>query len=232
MSSERVGLGYFVTTPVPRPPYAAADLLPAEVVSLSPCLATFLPDAWAFAWASGGDDERLARAAHFGLDRGALAGLEALAERALAGGDLGFPNVCLSLEAARSFAALPRPPGRETWVIGASVAAGHRDALLDVLRPAAGQGPPGVYLAAERAEPPAPGGRELGYELIAFEGGISCSWLCSGLERAARERLGAPVNAFGLLADEAHARALAGLVDRGDVAAEPCLYLPVRVMRY
>jgi hypothetical protein len=71
----------------------------------------------------------------------------------------------------------------------------------------------------------------LGYEPLVIDGGLSCSWLCNGIDRDADEKLGITTNAFGLIERlEDAARVVRHIRDDGH--AEPGLWLPWLVARY
>jgi hypothetical protein len=84
--------------------------------------------------------------------------------------------------------------------------------------------------ALGREQPLAGGGAALGFEPIVLNGGLSCSWLCNGIDRAADHKLGIKTNAFGLIEHREDADRVVQYI-RED-GAEPGLWLPWLLVRY
>ncbi len=90
----------------------------------------------------------------------------------------------------------------------------------------------GTIAAAVKREAPAVGGEILGFEPMAFEDGLTCSWLCNGLETVCFEKLGIRPNASGYLKDEADAARAVELIESDETGAEPGLWLPWLLLEY
>lgn len=67
--------GYYVARLSERAAHMSPELFPDKVLSASECLCDFFPNAWAIAWASATDEERLKRASAFGLSSSDLPGV-------------------------------------------------------------------------------------------------------------------------------------------------------------
>jgi hypothetical protein len=71
--NEFVFAGIYVTRLVARPTYVSSELMHEHILSLSGCLANFIPDTWCIQWSQDALDSRLEEAETFELDSTALA---------------------------------------------------------------------------------------------------------------------------------------------------------------
>src|SRR5262245_13644754 len=92
--------GFYVVRLLDRPAGLGAALLPERLLTLSSCLTQFFPDAWAFQGTSFSTDERAAAMRKLGLDPERLPALVSETTAASASGELGWPCVWRSLDAA------------------------------------------------------------------------------------------------------------------------------------
>jgi hypothetical protein len=214
--------GFVVTRRVPRPEYTAADLLPSLIVSASGDLATFVPDVWSIAWCGVDPDDRQAAAAKLGVPPERVDGLVAAVTARIADAErYGWPNIAYTLDAAWEMARLAAPDGG-LLVLELGLAVSDVPALLEAsapLEPPPGTAPlgePGVRIALRRDLAVLATGRPLGFEPLAFDVALGCSWLCNGLEVPVARELGIRPNS---------SRAVA-YISRDDVGAEPGLWLP------
>jgi hypothetical protein len=67
--------GYYVTQLSEHATHESPELTQGKVLSASGCICDFFPDAWAIEWASATGEERLKRAAAFGLSSSDLPGV-------------------------------------------------------------------------------------------------------------------------------------------------------------
>ena len=72
----------------------------------------------------------------------------------------------------------------------------------------------------------------LGFEPLVFNGGLSCSWLCNGLETTVAEQLGIRPNASGLISTFEEACRCVEFISRDEIGAEPGLWLPWLVIEH
>lgn len=71
----------------------------------------------------------------------------------------------------------------------------------------------------------------LGFEPLVADGGLSCSWICNGLDREADEKLGIPTNSLGLIDNPDDAARVVTYIREGG-RGEPGLWLPWLLVRY
>jgi hypothetical protein len=224
--------GYLVTRRVARPESMSAELLPAELLTASACIASFVPDVWSLGWTQVSGEERESAAAALGL---APEGLSVLIDRVTAGfddGEFGWPNVVKSSEALGELVRL-LPDSSEWVVLGLGLHERHVPRFLEENAPAERQGAGGVYevLAGQAWLPE--GGNIRGFELLGFESGSQPhSWLCNGLERECFRVLGIRPNRHGFLETEGEAERATAYIARDDVGAEPALWLPWLIVDY
>jgi hypothetical protein len=231
-SSEWIEAGYFIVSDT-APPSREGCFAPPCVATISTCIVDSYPDDWALPWASIAEEQLQERRASLGLERPDFAALRAWVSKALESGEFGWPNVFLSLGAAREFSR--RFLGKVTLrrLFGASAAADVATRFLHEMAPQRPNAGSGTWIALSRNRRIEPGGRPLGFDIVGAEwGGNFHTFWCNGLEREFETRFGIRVNQQGLLDDEVQAQAACEYVSRPEVAAEPCCWYPVRVSEY
>ena len=218
--------GFYVTRFLEKPA-GLDDILPDRLLTLSSCLTEFLPDAWAFRWASDPDSEAVAALGKLGLSPDLLPIIRELVDSASASGELGWPNVWQSLPAAKAVLAIPGIAGREFHVFELGVPEDLLPSVLDALAPTSGAVASGLFTKLSSVIPLDESGTPLGWELLGVEDGGSChSWLCNGIQKDdAVRRLGIQPGSLGLLQSEQHARAVDRLIQDG-LGAEPVPWFP------
>jgi hypothetical protein len=218
--------GFYVVLLAPRPTGRGEAWLPERILTMSPCLTQFFPDAWAIEWVAQSNAERLASAAKFGLNESVLADVVRSMTAALNEGEIGFPNVWRSIVAARATARQFLQRRDDLLLVELGIPTEFAAHLIDDLRPGPGLGSTGLYDCLVAKLPIHEGGVPLGWELLGAELGPSFhSWLCNALHDEAATRLHITPGSLGLLRTEADARAVAALVEEG-IGAEPVPWFP------
>lgn len=213
--------GGFYVTRILQKPDGLGELLPDRLLTLSACLTEFVPDSWAFDWASHTRAARVAALEKLGLPADLLARISQSADAAFAAGELGWPNVWQSLPAVQTFLANPGIAGHDFLLLELGVPEDFVATLLADLAPAPGEGDSGIYARLRNVAPVHPSAVPLGWELLGVETGGAChSWLCNSIQNDAAQDLGIRPGAFGLLPSEEDARAVHKLIANGP-GAEP-----------
>ncbi len=187
-----------------------ATLVPERILSLSECVGAVAPAAWAYYWTSSEPGSRAASLEALGLQEAVVGPLASWIDAALGAGQLGFPSTFFSLAKAQEFRARFFANHDDVYVVGLALdrALALRSALKSVGTAHDG---PATMLAQDAA--PEPGGRALGFDVLALDTGGFHSFLCGGAERRLFARLGARPNARGLFDDPTLARDCAALVE-------------------
>lgn len=223
--------GFVITQPVDRPAGMSAELLPARILTASPCIADFVPDAWALSWTGETREVRESTAQRLGIDRSRLDALISHATRASDRGELGWPYIVNTLDAARALLAL-LPAERDWRVVGLALHRRHRQALMDALKPETGAGPCGLLEVISQGHS-LEAGTVLGFEPLCFDGsGAPHSWLCNGLESTCYSELGVRPGELGLLQTNEDAARAVELISKDETGAEPGLWLPWLLLDY
>lgn len=234
---EYISAGYFLTTRVTRPPFVSPELMPPELISLSSCINDFFPGIWNLEWCGVAEDER----ARIGRVFGMTTEQQALAMSALDDGldvEFGWESVIFDLATARSFRQRFLPSESSPVLIGAAL---HRDLVEEFLEvgtpppPKPGFSPEGAHgtvHALRKGAAPASGAKVLGFEPMAFDRGLTCSWLCNGLEKLCFDRLGVAPNSNGFIDSAPDAKRCVELIESDEVGAEPGLWLPWLLLEY
>lgn len=189
-----------------------ASLVPERILSVSECVGAVAPAAWAYYWTSSEPGSRAAALEALGLQEAVVEPLAKWIDVALGAGQLGFPSTFFSLAKAQEFRARFFPNHDDVHVVGLAL---DRDRAL-VLRTAlksvgTAHDGPGAMLAQDLALEP--GGRPLGFDVLALDTGGFHSFLCGGAERRLFARLGARPNARGFFDEAGLARDCAALVE-------------------
>lgn len=234
-TEDHVLAGFFISTPIERPACSDETLLPKTIVSLSSCLSSFFPDSSCLSWCSADEAAKTKLKDTFGIDvrKHALKALEQSFSI-----DFGWESVIYSLSKAREFASYCSLVAKEIHIYGAALHAETLDDFLAAARPTAAregfapEGAHGTYeVLCKNQEVPEPE-QILGYEPLVFNYGLSCSWLCNGLEKTCYEDLGFKPNSHGLLASYAEARDVCRHIRKDHIGAEPGLWLPWLICDY
>ena len=229
--SEFISAGFLVTLEVNRPSYISAELLPAQIVSASGCIAPFAPDTWCIEWTQDTQESRIEDALVFGLDSHALNEITAWATP-LFDKSIRWPNVIVDLATAEELIShfLSHLPGIKVLELGL-----HRSMMQEFCQEAepppqkpgfAPNGRQGVHEVILEAKLPTGGGYILGFEPLVFDYSLSCSWLCNSLDTEVYQALGIKPNQHGLIESFDEALKCVEHISRDDVDAEPGLWLP------
>lgn len=236
--SPYASAGYYLARPLQHSPHASAKRIPERIISASSCLCEFFPGPWAIRWSSDDRDRRERSAAVFGIP---AAKIDGVVEWATASFQkiIGWPNTFYTLDAALAARAEFLAKDLDVNVFGLGL---HHDDTDRFLREAAPDerksgysptGETGIYQCLKTQSRIAPGGQQIGFELLAMMFGLlTCSWLCNGLEAVCAEQLQVQTNEYGLFSAYADARRCAEHVSRDEVGAEPGLWLPWLITRY
>ena len=224
--------GYFLVKSVERPPSMAADLLPKRILSLSNCICPSVRTTW------GWEEDELLDASDFGVADGKL---EELHEWSVTG-EIDFPNVFLTLAAARSFARDFLVNVEHTHLLGIGLPRDFADAFLthkqtvyDPTSDTHHELTIGVSRMIADRHLLAPEGTPLGFEVLSYIQSLGHSWLCSGLERDMQQLFGIRPNAHGFIDTEAEAMQVYAWIaedEQRGIRAEPEPYYPWLIMDY
>jgi hypothetical protein len=230
--------GYYVTRLTERAAHMSPELVPDKLLSASRCICDFFPNDWAITWASVTDEERLKRAAAFGLSSTDLPAVIGWATESFSR-TFGWPDSFYKLEAARDARAKLLPADRDTVIVGLGLHEADAEEFLLAAKPPVQEpglspvGNSGIFECVSARTNIADGGEFLGFELLAtYFGQLTCSWLCNGLETECARRLGIVTNGHGFVQTYADASRCAELISKDEIGAEPGLWLPWHVSIY
>jgi hypothetical protein len=208
------------------------------ILSASDCMCSFFPDTWAIKWSSDSVEDRSKKAAAFGISNTALPEVVAWASESFEK-SFGWPSAFYTLEAAQKARArfLPDDPDIVTFGLGLHESDAERfltAAKLEETKPGcAPMGEIGVFQCVSSGEKVVAGGDFAGFELLAtYLGRLTCSWLCSGLEKDCADQLGIVTNQLGFVQTYAEASRCAEFIAGDTVGAEPGLWLPWLITIY
>ena len=180
-----------------------------------------MPDSWCVPWGSGGPDRStiLEDAGRFGIDERGLEPLTRWVDAATRDGRIEFYRAFVDLEVARSFAREFINAGSDLYLLGVGM---PEDLAARIVSPDSGS----EFARLLARDEELADGDTLGWQILCFDGGLSCCAHCNHLEVDFEEKLGIKAGRYGLIADEGEARAAAAYCNRNDVGSEPGDWLP------
>ena len=223
--------GFVLTRKVPRSEFSSAELLPPTILSLSACIAQFLPPDPIWPPGSVTDQEVEEQATYWGLAVDQVRAMDGWVARALAEGRVGYPCVCRSLGAIEGFLDWLGTPLDGAILLGFGLEPSHREDFLREESMPGSLGDIGVVGAIRDGTNLPVEGRLLGWEILGIDGVSFHSWLCSMLEVDVEKQLGIRPNDLGLIEDAAQANAIADWIDEHD-RGEPVDYWPWAIVEY
>jgi hypothetical protein len=236
--SEYTCGGYYLARAAKRADYLTSELLPDQVLSASGCISDFFPGTWAIEWVSDIFEERLRQASAFLISEHDLPKVLAWTTASFSK-EFGWPHTFYRLEAARKARERFVPKVPDVALFGLGLHLSHTEEFLNEARSSPHQpecapaGQTGVFECVSSGRKITMGGDVRGFELLVSQHGLlTCSWLCNRLEKDCAYRLGIVPNRFGFIQSLDDARKCAALISRGEVGAEPGLWLPWLVVSY
>ena len=205
-------------------------LMPEMILSLSNCICQTAPNDWTIEWASYNPKNRNQVANSFGMNENELEQAIIFTTNEIEK-KIGYPNVIFSLSDAIYFCQR-FVKNHKAELLGLGLPEQYRDELMEDLTPEEGCGQLGIYQALKGHSRIDIGGELLGYEILNFDRGLNCSWLCNGLEKRVFRQLGEKPNSYGFLSDLEIAIKAAEYCSSEEVGAEPGLWLPCSVTKY
>ena len=197
--------GYFIAKPANNSgpvdfcEICKAQLPAGDIVTLSTCLTVTLPHNWSYEWVDTADEERKRRGEIWGLRDTDLTEFIEWTTETLHTGEIGYPNVLLTLEIARDL--LHRfPISRDGWnLLGLGL---RRDNAASFV---AEYGPlkenerlPPIADAISKEMTFDASGEVIGYEVLGWEVDGFHSWFCSRSEKDGSQELGVRPGSNGL----------------------------------
>ena len=227
--------GYFITKAIEPPVWRTttdAELLPARLITLSNCLTGFAPDDWALEWVQYTAENRLEKAARFGLTAETLPALTHWVTEQFNKAEIGWPNLFYTVNTARQFKNQFLPASQDLVLLGLGLDPALVDGFLEKVKPPEGIGAAGVYEALGQKQKLETGGEFLGFDFLGFDTGAFHSWLCNLSAREVYTATGIRPNDWGLFSKPEEAKTLAQYAGRPGVSLEPATWLPWLVVKY
>jgi hypothetical protein len=192
-------------------------------VTVSSCLAEIVPDLWAIEWTKVDEAERLARAWEFGIDADHLPGAIRWATDHLDGGGFAWPNVFLTIAAAREFRR--QFVTERVRLLQMSLPEQSLEPFLALTTPPAQQpgyapvGSIGVHVALQQRSSLTDFADQRGFEVLGFDGAAGFdSFRCNALESDFQRLFGVQFNQWGLIDDAGEAARCADFANRPEVS--------------
>lgn len=237
--SDFVAGGYFITRYVKRPEFVSPGLLPEKIVSLSSCICPFIPDCWAIEWTTTDNDSRLKAAKKFELTQDTFKDLTQWVTSRF-DKEIGWPNVCYSLETAQTLKHQFLSDLSESTILGIGLHKSYVERFKNFTAPAetkpgyAPEGENGVRFCIKKGDH-LKEGNVLGFEPIVTHEvtkTLEDSWLCNSLESEVNSELGISLNRNGFIDKFDNATKAVEYIARDKVGAEPGLWLPWMIVQY
>jgi hypothetical protein len=233
--NDYVAGGYFITKYAEREKWMSADLLPERVISISRCIGKKLEIYW------GWDlDQNQQEIENFGIPASKL---QAFADWIKQSNHIGFPDVFYTLDAAHQLVAEFLDLESDIALIGIGLSTDMVDSFLvenkqisyDRVKQTSHDDLYGVNYVLHHRKQLSPDSKMLGFEVVAENSGLSCSWLCSGLEKDMHKLFGIHPNQHGLIDSYADAKKVYEWIAEDEMQgtrAEPEPYYPWLIVQY
>lgn len=222
-----VSAGYYFTARIPRPrwhPALDVDILPEQILTLSPCLAEVIPNGWPSIAQPG-----FARPTKpFELSDDLIDQIERFIETVNTKQPELWPWVPLTLAEARAFGRAFLGSFPDVVLIGAALPPQELEEFLE----SGASGCSGQVSAARRGLPADPDGLACGYEVMGDGASEQHSLICTGSERDLHKHEGVVFNKDGLIDDLATALRVAKWASKDDNPTECCSYFVFRLTQY
>ena len=182
--------GYFLTQPLQRENWMAVDLLPEHFISLSGCISNILqvPTSW--------QQDIPDEARNLGMQAESWKPFDEWC-KACIGVNIGNPDTFLSLDAARQVAHDFFPTTEKMMLIGIGL---HQDRVDSFLERHADPGEHyGVYQVLQQRQSMPTNGEVLGFEVLAYDMGLTHSWICFNMPAPVHETYQIELNFAGLI---------------------------------
>jgi hypothetical protein len=213
--------GYFITKFTDGTRYnrwMGKELLPAKILSVSPCVAGDLP---VLSWARANSQE----CDLYGISPDNIPILNEWGNALERAGEIGYPSVFYKLETARQYIERFVTDFEDIALVGIGL---HRSRVENFLAPPQ-RSDYGVYEAISRRTELIPG-EIIGFEIFCYYFGLTHSWHCNGLELHAWDEYQVRANSYGLIDAAENADKIADFAM--DDNAEPEIWLPLRIVKY
>ena len=196
--SEYVAGGYFVVKYSDHG-FEPSELLPQRLISISNCIGRKLEIYWG--WDTNQNRQDIL---DFGIPEEKFSAFETWSTSA---SNIGFPGVFYTLDAAREFIATFLATVQDIVLIGIGLPNEMVDDFIvdnpqTVYDPATQmhlQDLYGINYVLHQKNQLASEGQAIGFEVVGENFGLSCSWLCSGLEKVMHDLFGIHPNSYGLI---------------------------------
>ncbi len=231
-TGHHISGGYFLARPAKRSVHMNAGLLPETLFTATDCIVDLVPNTWSIEWTQDTQAARQEAAAKFGLKGSELESFTAWCTSALAGGELGWPDVFLSLDVALRVKREFLSRATSLAVIGIALPYDLVSTFLAETRVEAGQGEPGVVTAVRAGRAPSAEGQVLGYDVLGWDFGGFHSYICNGLETEFADVFELKPNRWGFFDQLNDARRCADHCNLETTGAVPALWMPWRVAIY
>ncbi len=231
-------LAQFKQPGVERPP---SPKLPKRYISASGCHCRFFPDSWAWSYAGPQDDEgnllrgisrfeeRLAHARYFGITADQLPDVIRWGHFC-GGSEFGFPTGFYRLLHARKATEWINIPPEEYVIFGIGL---HHTMVEKFLHDTKDYATCTIPICLKEGIPLQNTGKILGHELLdVFNGHLSESWICGGMEDILETYMHVKVNEHGYIDSFEIARVFARKIEQECNPEKPEVWYPWLIVSY
>lgn len=232
--NDYVAGGYFVVKYSDRG-FSKSDLMPERVISISNCIGKKFKIYWGWDVLQNRQD-----ILDFGIPEAKLSAFEAWAKDEVS---ITFPGVFYSLQAAREFSTAFLTSAQDVVLVGIGLPNNMVDGYL-AGNPQTGYDPVkqtyhadlyGVNYVLHQKGRLTGVGKAIGFEIVGENFGLSCSWLCSNIEKDVNELFDIHPNQYGLIDSYEDAIKVHNWIaedETGDVRGEPEPYYLWLIVQY
>ena len=219
--------GFYLIKESKRKEYMSEIIVSQKIISLSNCICDTFPNIWAYQWDNNAIKEAERIALKYSIDVEVIKNLEEEINQKF-DKSIGWPNVFYDKETAIEFYKkfFTKIPDIKLIEVGIE------EKYSQKLTKEAESNDFGLINKLREKSKVLPNGKIIGYDIVGYEYGFSCSFLCNGLEKDYKEKFNIILNEIGLFSNYEDAQKAAEYNLRDDVGAEPILWLPWAVIEH
>ncbi len=217
--------GFYLIKENDRKEYQNKEFVPEKIISLSNCICDTFPNIWAYQWDNNAIKEVEIIALKYGIDTEIMTKLKEEIYRE-SDKSIGWPNVFYDKKTAIEFYKKFFTKIPDIKLIEVGIEEKYSQKL-----PKESESN-GIINKLREKSKVLPNGKIIGYDVVGYAYGFSCSFLCNGLEKDYKEKFNIILNEIGLFSNYEDAEKVAEYNLRDDVGAEPILWLPWAVIEH
>ena len=226
--------GYYLIQATETKGWINEKFFPPIIWSVSHHICEIYPESWIFTWTSddGSAKERERNQEILNLDDDAFHALQLEFDDLFNQDKFGFPNVFLSLALARNFCKRYLTHISNIKLLSIALADEYWEQFIQKTIPGKNMGEYAIRIKLRERGVVEPEAVFKGFEVLGYDHGQFCSYICNSLQDDYSKKLGVSLNKNGFIENYDEARKAAEYTMSDEVKAEPYLWFPWLISEY